>query len=294
MKSFLLLIPLLLILAIAPAYAQLLSDKTGLVNRFDVEAGGHIFEVATVSNFDVIDHEFDKDEKRLTIFINSSLENNLGELTIPRTLLTGNFTFYLNDMQYNPQVRSNDKISFIILNFTGLGKNKIDIIATESSFTKEEIGEKVEDIINENPTSEEKGGGCLIATATYGTELAPQVQQLREIRDQKLMKTESGQSFLNSFNKFYYLISPTIADYERENPAFKEMVKLGITPMISSFSILNYVNMDSEFEVLVYGISLIVLNLGIYFIAPAVVIIRFRKDLGFRQKHKQKGNMLKT
>src|SRR3990172_10377659 len=35
-------------------------------------------------------------------------------------------------------------------------------------------------------------GGCLIATATFGTELAPQVQQLRELRDNYLMKTESG------------------------------------------------------------------------------------------------------
>jgi len=47
--------------------------------------------------------------------------------------------------------------------------------------------------------------------------------------------------------------------------------------MISSLSILNYVDMDSEAEVLGYGISLIILNLGMYFVAPALLIHRFRK-----------------
>jgi len=115
-------------------------------------------------------------------------------------------------------------------------------------------------------------GGCLIATATYGSELAPQVQQLRELRDNKLLQTESGTSFINSFNDFYYSFSPYIADYERENPLFKEMVKIAITPMISSLSILNYVDMDSEVEVLGYGISLILLNVGMYFVAPMLII----------------------
>ena len=70
---------------------------------------------------------------------------------------------------------------------------------------------------------------------------------------------------------------PVIADYERENPVFREMVKIVITPMISSLSILNYVDMDSESSVLGYGISLIVLNLGMYVGIPAVVIIGIRK-----------------
>jgi hypothetical protein len=72
------------------------------------------------------------------------------------------------------------------------------------------------------------GGGCLIATATYGSELAPQVQQLREIRDKELLRTEAGKSFMKKFNDFYYSFSPAIADYERENPIFRG-VKLAIT-----------------------------------------------------------------
>ena len=123
----------------------------------------------------------------------------------------------------------------------------------------------------------QEGGGCLIATATFGSELAPQIQQLRELRDNSLLQTESGSAFMESFNQFYYSFSPTIADYERQNPVFKEIVKLGITPLLTSLSILNYVDMDSEFEVLGYGISLIILNVGMYFVAPAIVIHRIKK-----------------
>jgi hypothetical protein len=91
------------------------------------------------------------------------------------------------------------------------------------------------------------------------------------------MNTESGLTFMTGFNQLYYSFSPTIADMERENPVFKEMVKLAITPMISSLSILNYVDMDSESEVFGYGISLILLNLGMYLGLPAIVIIGIKK-----------------
>ena len=126
-------------------------------------------------------------------------------------------------------------------------------------------------------TDNEQGGGCLIATATFGSELAPQVQQLREIRDDKLLQTRSGSLFMESFNDLYYSFSPIIADYERENPAFKEMVKVAITPMISSLSILNHVDMDSDVEVLGYGIFLIVLNGLMYVGIPASVIVAVRR-----------------
>ena len=125
-----------------------------------------------------------------------------------------------------------------------------------------------------NETSAE-GGGCLIATATYGSELAPQVQQLRELRDNQLLQTESGTAFMGTFNDIYYSFSPIIADYERDNSLFKEAVKIAITPMISTLSLME--NAETESEVLSIGISVIALNLGMYLAVPAIVIIEIRK-----------------
>ncbi len=121
-----------------------------------------------------------------------------------------------------------------------------------------------------------KGGGCLIATAAYGSEMAPQIQFLREIRDNTVLQTESGTSFMTGFNQFYYSFSPVIADYERENPSFKETVKLALTTMLTSLAILNYVDIDSEAEMLGYGIGIILLNIGMYFVAPAVIIMKIK------------------
>jgi hypothetical protein len=124
--------------------------------------------------------------------------------------------------------------------------------------------------------------GCLIATAAFGSEMAPQVQLLRELRDNTLLKTTSGTAFMTGFNSVYYSFSPTVADWERQNPVFKELVKATITPLIATLSILNYLNIDSEAELITYGIGIILLNAGMYFVAPAIVLVK----LNSRAKNK--------
>ncbi|MDO7697010.1 MAG: peptidylprolyl isomerase, partial [Nitrosopumilus sp.] len=69
--------------------------------------------------------------------------------------------------------------------------------------------------------------------------------------------------------------SPTIADYERENPYFKEAVKIAITPMISSLSLME--NAESESEVLGLGLSVITLNIGMYLGIPTIIIFGIKK-----------------
>jgi hypothetical protein len=276
--NFKLLLPSLLLLVFTPAFAGTLSDATGLVNRFDIETDGYVFEIITTSNFDVQEIEFDKEQKQLSLHLVSSLEDNLGELIIPRNLLSGNFTFYLNDQEFYPKIKSSERIAFITLNFTGSGNNKLDVIATNYLEDTEKliVYENNENVTNDE-NSQSEGGGCLIATAAFDSELAPQVQQLRELRDDKLLQTKLGSDFMNTFNNFYYLFSPQVADLEREHPLFKETVKIGITPLLFSLSLLNNVNINSEIEVVGYGVSIILLNVGMYFVAPTLFAVRLSK-----------------
>jgi len=123
------------------------------------------------------------------------------------------------------------------------------------------------------------GGGCLIATAAYGSEMAHQVQFLREIRDNTVLATDSGNAFMGTFNSIYYSFSPTIADWERQSPIFKNIVQTTITPLLTTLSILNAVQIDSEEEMLGYGLGVILLNLGIYFAVPVFAVIQIRKYL---------------
>jgi len=136
-------------------------------------------------------------------------------------------------------------------------------------------------VIQTEEPEEEKGGGCLIATAAYGSELAPQVQMLREIRDNQLMNTESGKSFMSTFNELYYTFSPYIADMERESPVFKEIVKAGLTPMLSTLAIME--NAETESEVLGLGLSVIALNLGMYIAAPALIAMKVNQQIKSRK-----------
>ena len=146
-------------------------------------------------------------------------------------------------------------------------------VELENEIREQETEEQIKNEESVIPkSSENEGGGCLIATAIYGSEMAPQVQFLREIRDNQLMSTDSGVSFMTGFNQLYYSFSPYIADMQRENPVFKEAVKIGITPLLSSLSIMSYA--ESESQVIGYGIGIILMNIGMYFVAPVMLILK--------------------
>jgi len=188
------------------------------------------------------------------------------EVLIPTTEKFYTLTYINEEINYENGLENFNTAlnSFVIL-------SEADEVSTE-----ETTMDKADEVSTEE-TDTEEGGGCLIATATFGSELAPQVQQLRELRDNTLLQTESGSTFMSGFNQLYYSFSPTIADWERENPAFKETVKLAITPLLTTLSLLNHVNMDSEAKVLGYGIGIILMNIGMYFVIPAMIVYRLRK-----------------
>ena len=279
-----------LIITIPTISAAPLADKTGFKFSFPASLDDNFFVVEGTTNFDMKRMDFDSENREITFEIQSSLDDNLAEIIIPRTLLRGDdLTFMITStstsvmqegepssitLQVIPTIIHYDSQNvFTTLEFNGTGTHYLTI--SESSYQNVQVTDNSDDEVKED-IDESTGGGCLIATAAYGSEMAPQVQFLREIRDGKIMATESGTAFMTGFNQFYYSFSPAVADYERENPMFKEAVKLTLTPLLTSLAILNYVDIDTEQEMLGYGIGVILLNIGMYFVAPAAVIIAIK------------------
>ena len=129
-----------------------------------------------------------------------------------------------------------------------------------------------------------ESGGCLIATAAYGSELAPQVQMLREIRDSTLYSTGAGTSFMTGFNQVYYTFSPAVADLEIQYPVFREGVQAVITPGIYALSIVSLADQNSDLSVIVFGILSIAAVAGIYVIGPVMGTQAIRRVIASRTK----------
>ena len=213
-------------------------------------------------------YEIPTPDNPLTVFIESpgkvTISVSNGDVaTVLGDTTTGEFTIYHDDYDF---IEGTMLIANHINDYTL--KEWTDV----STFTKTGLAVPAKETTSVKTGN---GGGCLIATATYGSEMSQQVQQLRELRDNQLLQTESGTVFIGMFNDIYYSFSPTIADMEREHPMFKEAVKLAITPMISSLSLME--NAESESEVLGIGVSVIALNLGMYLAVPAIIMVGIRK-----------------
>ena len=162
---------------------------------------------------------------------------------------------------------------FFILTYTNT-ENNFDSAAPKFEESLNSFSTSAQSVDNGEKPEDPKQ--CAIATAAYGSELAPQVQTLREVRDNVLYSTGSGTAFMAGFNEFYYAFSPAIADLERANPAFRELVKTTIAPMLSTLSILQFAEINSEQEMLGYGIGIILLNIGMYFVVPAMIIVKIK------------------
>ena len=247
--------------------ANLLEDEL-----WDYQGSDRVEKLIERSKFYAL-AEIEESEKEAEVFVDDPTPTEVD----PATLAIEQWrSGEINEMQLD------EKLTEI-----GWSSDRILEMKGEKPITQEEVIE-LEDIkvvdppveIEEKKVQEEKqeevveaneGGGCLIATATFGSELAPQVQSLREIRDSVILNTNSGTSFMIGFNQMYYSFSPIIADWERENIIFKELVKITITPLLTSLSILNFLDINSEAEMIGYGIGIISLNIGMYFVFPIVV-----------------------
>ena len=73
-------------------------------------------------------------------------------------------------------------------------------------------------------------GNCFIATAAYGSFLAPEVELLREFRDRFMLTNAPGRAFVS----FYYEYSPPLANFIGQHDSLRAAVRVVLTPVVYS------------------------------------------------------------
>ncbi len=120
------------------------------------------------------------------------------------------------------------------------------------------------------------GPRCIIATATYGSELAPQVQILRNYRDGAILKTKAGSAFMIAFNAWYYSFSPQVANHIANNPAESNLMRSVLYPLIGilslSYGMFSLTRSQPEFGLLISGMLASGLIGAVYFGLPLALL----------------------
>jgi hypothetical protein len=122
--------------------------------------------------------------------------------------------------------------------------------------------------------------GCLIATATYGSELSPQVQFLRGFRDHEVLTTFAGRSFMTVFNRFYYAFSPSVASAISSLDGLRVLVTVLLYPLMGalhlSAAVFSRVRFLPELGIILAGVVASTLITVIYLLPWTVLLCRLQ------------------
>ncbi len=176
------------------------------------------------------------------------------------------------------------------INFTGEegGKYNFISVARDNAGNVEASPVQADTSTVIKTTTSGQGGGCLIATAAFGSELTPQVQFLRNFRDNQILSTTAGSSFMNVFNAWYYSFSPYVADYERDQPWLQQSIKTAIYPLLGILTLAEkaYATMPGEYGSVAAGLVASSLIGAVYFTPFAFSVKQIRtvksKGTGYR------------
>ena len=142
------------------------------------------------------------------------------------------------------------------------------------------------------PTSTPPPSGCLVATATYGSELSPEVQFLRGFRDRQVLSTFAGSEFMKAFNAWYYSFSPSVASFIADNPTVRAAMKVLLYPLVgilhlsaSAYAVFNF---NPEFAVCIAGLLASGL-IGVVYFSPfallALAVLRKTRRLSLSMRN---------
>ncbi|TSA18252.1 MAG: hypothetical protein D4R72_02600 [Nitrosopumilales archaeon] len=201
-----------------------------------------------------------KDPQGNTIVIRTVTTDSNGDFTLkfrlPMTAKTGNYNIVTNAVIDNKTVTQSKQI---------IQNNTATLTSTTKTVSQQNSGNK---------------SRCLIATAAFGSELSPEVQFLRGFRDNHILATTSGSSFMTIFNAWYYSFSPYVADYERQQPWLQDIVKTSIYPLLGILTISEkgFSSVQGDYGAVVAGSIASSMIGAVYFWPFALSVKQVRKN----------------
>jgi hypothetical protein len=123
-------------------------------------------------------------------------------------------------------------------------------------------------------------GRCIIATAAYGSEMAPEVVYMRHVRDGVIGSTSIGKILRDAFNTFYYSWSPPIAAYISGKPALQALFRILLIPIsiaVRIADIMFHVTGEGNVGSIVGFVLAAVFTITTYIVLPPLAIARIWK-----------------
>tara|TARA_A100001037_G_scaffold305185_1_gene344370 strand:- start:106 stop:888 length:783 start_codon:yes stop_codon:yes gene_type:complete len=226
-----------------------LSDKTGLKFSFPIQTDNRNFTIEGTGNLQISNLIFDKEEKAILLQATSSIENNLLEIIIPKSLIGGDFSFYLDDNEIFPEYQQGKNLSFVIIEFGGIGNHEIklqgttylDIFNVENQLNFD-VSNGIIDSVEANPSTNSLIFSLLNTTSTGQLSL--------NISDDVIIPFEN--------NEFVVIVDGSTSDYSFEN---NEILKIPFNPNTNKIVIYGTYVIPEFYEIapLILATSFIVL-----------------------------------
>jgi Tol biopolymer transport system component len=131
--------------------------------------------------------------------------------------------------------------------------------------------------------------GCIIVTATYGSEMAPEVTYIRQVRDEMIASTQVGEALVSGWNNFYYSWSPPVAYLIATHEELQQISQVLILPLIgviygtaSIYSTVAYLN--SSMACIVAFLFASISCITIYLVTPFYGMRIIQKKILLKKK----------
>ena len=119
--------------------------------------------------------------------------------------------------------------------------------------------------------------GCVIATAAYGSDMAPEVSYMRHVRDDVIGSNEVGRLLVGEWNVFYYSWSPPLAQFITSHDLARPIFRVLLLPLIVTVHVtaLIYTScmpVNAEFASLVAFLFAAVSSSTVYVVMPLMTL----------------------